>query len=155
MEVVTSAGWAFPSPGFCSSSSVLPLAVAPPLPQHPGLRSRPATVPSSWSASPPRPHPCSPTVQVLPVPPLFRTLSHQSGPVGKQMASANQGNSRRIIYKGDYLANGQGHGGLREPVEESSPPGPAQGGQSPTPGLEGNTRGGPQKMKKKTHQGGT
>ena len=44
LEVVTSAGCAIPSPGFCSSSSVLPLAFPPPLPQHPGLRSRPAAV---------------------------------------------------------------------------------------------------------------
>lgn len=66
LEVVTSAGWAIPSPGFCSSSSVLPLAAPPPLPQHPGLRSRPAQPLCSgpWSASPPRP------------PPL---LSHSSG----------------------------------------------------------------------------
>lgn len=134
--------------------------------KRPALGRRSSTPATSWPPLPPSrcavvpgqpalpaPQPCSPTVQVLPVPLLFMTLSRQSGPVGKQMASANQGNSRRIIYKGDYLANGQGHGGLREPAEESSPPGPAQGGQSPTPRLEGNTRGGPQKMKKDSPRG--
>ena len=141
LEVVTRAGWAIPSPRFCSSSSVLPLAVAPPLPQHPGLGSRPAAVHSHWSASPPRPRPCSPTVQVLTVPPLFRTLSHQSGPVGKQMASANQGNSRRIIYKGDYLANGQGHGGVKGTSGRVQPSRTSAGGTVTNPRAGGKHQG--------------
>lgn len=61
LEVVTSAGCAIPSPGFCSSSSVLPLAFPPPLPQHPGLRSRPAAV--QWPLvmpALPAPHPSLP-----------------------------------------------------------------------------------------------
>lgn len=104
-------------------------------------------------ASPPRPPPLSPTFQVLPVPPLFMTLSHQSGACGKTDGFRESGKFQEDYLQRGLLTKWAGPRGLREPAEESSPPGPAQGVQSPTPGLEGSSRGGPQQMKKKSPRG--
>lgn len=116
-EVMTRAGCAVPSPGFCSSPSVLPLA-SPPLPQRPGPPPR-RQVQWPLVSQPSRP------------PPL---LSHISGasssPITHDAVTPLRGpwENRwlpRIRNEEDYLQRGlltkwAEPRGLREPAEESS-----------------------------------
>lgn len=152
-EVATRAGCAivsrflfFPKRPALGVPSSTPATSWPPLPPSCG-----AVAPGQPAF--PAPHPCSPTFQVLPVPPLFMTLSHHSGARGKTDGFRESGKFQEDYLQKGLLTKWAEPRGLREPAEESSPPGPAHRGQLPTPGLEGSSRGGPQQMKKKSPRG--
>lgn len=114
--------------------------------------SRPAAVQGPLT-SPPSSPPAHTHFRCFQFPPLFMTLSHQSGSCGKTDGFRKLGKFQEgYLQRGTAYRRGRA-AGVREPEGECKPPGPAQGGQLPPVGLEGSRRGGHQQMKKESHQG--